>query len=358
MAIGLLVVGALLAGACTGIAGPEGWASPIESGDTLLVAHRDELFAFDAGTLEARWRFPLAGDEGDDIDPEALYGTPAITDDAIYVPGYDGTLYALEPETGQVRWEFPTDGQLIGGVTVSEDGIYFGSTDGKVYALNLEGSEMWAKPFKTGDAVESTPTLDGGTLYVTSLDSKLYALNSSTGEELWSFETAAGVASQPVVSQATGLVYVGGFDSRLRAIDIQSHQERWSVEAKNWFWTTPLVANGVVYAGSFDHKVYAVDAATGEAHWDDPFGAGAEVHSAPVLVDGRLIVISRQGDVYGIDPDDGSVSGDSLALNSDVLVDPLVVEGAEGPEVLVVTDGGELVRIDPSTLTVIGQKGL
>jgi outer membrane protein assembly factor BamB len=358
LAIGLIAIGALLAGACSRIAGPKGWASPVESGDTLLVAHRDELFAFDAGTLEARWRFPLSGDEGDNINPLALYGTPALTDDAIYVPAYDGTLYALEPETGKVRWSFDTDGQLIGGVTVSENGIFFGSSNGKVYALNLEGSEMWAKPFKTGEPVESTPTLDGGTLYVTSLDSKLYALDPSTGEERWSFKTAAGVASQPVVNQATGLVYVGGFDSRLRAIDIQSHQERWSVEAKNWFWTTPLAANGVIYAGSLDHNVYAVDAATGEYHWDKPFAAGAEVHSAPVLVDGRLIIINRDGEVYGIDPDDGSTQGDPLALNSHVLVDPLVVQGADGAEVLVVTDGGELVRIDPSTLTVIGQKEL
>ncbi|MEX1253960.1 MAG: PQQ-binding-like beta-propeller repeat protein [Dehalococcoidia bacterium] len=355
----VFVVGSLLAAGCTGVTGPKGWASPVEEGDTLLVAHRENLIAFEAGSLDERWSFPGSiGEDSEDVDPIALYGTPAITDDAIYVPGYDGTLYALDHETGEVLWLFETDGPIIGGVIADEAGIYFGSSDGHVYALNPGGSEMWAKPFETGGAVQSTPALDGDMLYVTSLDSKLYALDASSGEERWSFTTEAGLASAPIVNQATGLVYVGGFDSRLRAIDLDSHQEQWAIEAKNWFWTTPLVAGGVVYAGSLDHKVYAADAATGQSHWEDPFSVGGEVRAGPALVGGRLIVISRDGEVYGIDPEDGSSSGGSLELGSDVLADPLVVEGEDGPEVVVVTVGGDLVRIDPSTLTEIQRKPL
>jgi outer membrane protein assembly factor BamB len=357
-ATALVIVGALFSGACSRIAGPKGWASPVQSGDLLLVAHRDELTAFDAGTLEEKWRFPDSAGQDEKIDPLALYGTPALTDNAVYVPAYDGTLYALNPETGEVRWQFDTDGPLIGGVAASPDGVYFGSSDGKVYALNLEGAAMWEKPFKTGEAVQSTPTLDGSTLYVTSLDGKLYALDPATGAERWSFETDAGVASQPVIGAATGLVYVGGFDSRLRAIDLQSHQQRWAVKAENWFWTTPLVANGAVYAGSLDHKVYAADAAAGEPQWDKPFAAGGEVLSTPVLAGGRLIIVDRDGDVYAVNPEDGSSTGDPLELGSDVLVNPLVVQGDAGSELLVVTDGGEIVRIDPSNLTVVQRKEL
>jgi outer membrane protein assembly factor BamB len=175
---------------------------------------------------------------------------------------------------------------------------------------------------------------------------------------LWSYKTAAGVASKPVVNEATGLVYVGGFDSRLRAIDLQSHQQEWEVEARNWFWTTPLVDGGVVYAGSFDHRVFAVDASTGAATWEQPFDTGAPIRSAPVMVDDRLIIVNREGEVFALNPETGQPDGDPLALESDVFVDPLLIEGDDGAELLVTTDGGDLVRIDPETLTVIQRQAL
>ncbi len=157
-AIGFLAI------ACTGVVSPEGWASPVLDDDLLLVAHRDELFALEPDTLAERWVFPSARDD-DDVDAVALYGNPAMLDDKVFVPGYDGTLYAVERETGNVSSRFEeADGPLIGGVEVGPDTVYFGSSDGKVYALGADGTEAWRRPFETGDGVWSTPTLAGDTL--------------------------------------------------------------------------------------------------------------------------------------------------------------------------------------------------
>jgi outer membrane protein assembly factor BamB len=150
-------------------------------------------------------------------------------------------------------------------------------------------------------------------------------------------------------------------DSRLRAIDRDTHEERWSVGAENWFWTEPLVMDGEVYAGSLDGRVYAVNAASGEEHWPLPFSTQSPIRSAPVVAGGVLVVVDRDGAVYGIDLSSGgsAVPEWPLELGSDVLADPLVMPrvGAEGKdEVVIVTTGGELVRVDPTTLEEVGSR--
>ena len=357
LALLVLVALGVAATACTGVASPEGWASPVASDDLIFAAHEDDLFALESGSLAEQWAFP--SDEID-VDVDALYGTPAMLGDTLFVPTYEGTLYAIDASSfGQLLWRFETDGPLIGGVVVAEGAIYFGSDDGNVYALDPEtGRSIWRAPFETGDGVWSTPALEGDVVYVTSLDGDLYALDAATGVELWSFGTGAGIASPPVVNTEAGLVYVGGFDGRLRAIDTETHEERWSLKADNWFWTRPLLADDVLFAGNLDGNVYAVDALTGDLVWPR-FPTEGPVRAAPVIAGGTLVVVDRDGNVYGIDPSDGIARvAFPLALESDVLADPLVLALAdvnEGDEVVVlVTTDGDVVQIDAATLTRVG----
>ena len=67
LAVLVLVALGILASGCTGIASPRGWASPVLSDDVLLVPYRDELLALELDSLEVRWAFP-SGEEDDDID--------------------------------------------------------------------------------------------------------------------------------------------------------------------------------------------------------------------------------------------------------------------------------------------------
>jgi len=351
----ILILALVFAG-CTGVTKPEGWAGPTLAEQTLLVAHKSKLYALDSTSFEARWIFPSStGTEG--IKPRALYGTPAIENGVVYIPTYSNKLYAVELATGKLKWTSPfkAGDTLVGGVLASAGKVYFGSSDGSVYAVDGEtGGKDWS--FSTGDEVWSTPVLSGTTLFITSLDGRLYALDSASGEELWSYETAAGVAATPVLGDADGLIYVGGFDARLRAIDVATHEQRWVAKATNWFWATPLLANGVVYAGGLDGKVYALDADSGQAHWDRPFKTNAEIRAAPVMAGNVLVVVDRGGHVYALDPQDGTMAPpQELELGADVLADPFVLPSGE---VLIATTGGELVRIDPAKLEIVSRTKL
>ena len=353
--LALLAALGIAAAACGSVAKPSGWTSPVVANDLLLVAHKDKLYALDPDTLAEKWRFP--GPESKKTKATALYGSLGVSDTEVFVAGYSGKLYTVEASTGiGTEQVFDTGSPLVGGVTLDAGTVYFGSSNGKLYALDAEtGRERW-KPFKADNEIWSTPVVSGDTVYVTSLDGRLYAIDAATGAEQWSYKTAAGVASTPVVDLDEGLVYVGGFDSRLRAIDLATHEQRWQIAANNWFWTRPLVADGVVYAGSLDKNVYAVEVASGDAHWARPFETSAPVHAAPVMAGGKLIVVDRKGHVFALSPEDGTMApAEALELGADVLADPLVQ--ADG-NVIIVTTSGDVVRIDPATLTMVDQRTL
>jgi outer membrane protein assembly factor BamB len=92
-----------------------------------------------------------------------------------------------------------------------------GSSNHKIYAPKAStGAQLWSHA--TGAAVESSPAVANGVVYVGSLDHKVYALEASTGAALWSYTTGATVFSSPTM--ANGVVYVGSDDGTVYAFDL------------------------------------------------------------------------------------------------------------------------------------------
>ncbi len=120
--------------------------------------------------------------------------------------------------------------------TIGSDGtVYVGSLDKKLYAINGKtGVKLWE--FETGDQVISSPAIGSdGTVYVGSKDKKLYAINGKTGVKLWEFETGDGVASSPAIG-SDGTVYVGSLDKKLYAIKTDSKglaKSPWPMRGQN-----------------------------------------------------------------------------------------------------------------------------
>jgi hypothetical protein len=71
----------------------------------------------------------------------------------------------------------------------------------------------------TGAAIQSSPTVADGVVYVGSEDAKLYAFNAKTWAILWNTATA-GHTIQSSLTVVNGVVYVGAFDSKLYAFDL------------------------------------------------------------------------------------------------------------------------------------------
>jgi hypothetical protein len=113
------------------------------------------------------------------------------------LPPDPGTLPVTPPTSpsepankpGAVLWEFEMGSEARSPAIGSDGTVYVGSLDNKLYAINGKtGVKLWE--FETGNSVSSSPAIGSdGTVYVGSGDKKLYALSGKTGVKLWEFET-------------------------------------------------------------------------------------------------------------------------------------------------------------------------
>ena len=126
------------------------------------------------------------------------------------------------------------------------DTIYFGSDDGNFYALDVESGYMrWV--FKSGAEINSIPYADKDKVYFGSKDGKLYALSRETGQEMWTFSTQSQINSQ-VQRYGDYIIFVGDAD----AIYFLSPEgiEQFRIDNPGWYNFTFLMADDVMYFGT------------------------------------------------------------------------------------------------------------
>ena len=145
----------------------------------------------------------------------------------------------------------------------------------------------WSYQFRQPRGVEATPIVVDGVMYVTGPWSTVYALDARTGRELWVYDpkvpgAKAAHACCDVVNRGAavqgGRVFVGTLDGRLVALHAKTGREQWSertfpMEETRTITGAPRVANGVVVIGhgGADYGVRGFvagyDAETGKRRW-------------------------------------------------------------------------------------------
>lgn len=316
----LLLGGLALLGCQGGGTVPRGWAGGTIADDTLFIGSMEgELVAVSLLDGSRLWAVPLEspGSETGGFGcaqastTVAIYGSPAIAGDLVYVSGYNGKIYTVSSSKRLSKGEYLNEKDpkpIIGGPVVASDKVYVGSSDGKVYALDTaDRYKEWV--FETGDKIWSTPAIDGDTLFIGSFDKKLYAIDTTTGTKKWEpFVTEGAIVSTPVVYNK--MVYFGSFDRHLYAVNVADGKLVWKFPATeedenkpgNWFWAKPIAHNNAIYAPSLDGKIYILDAESGY-ELIDAIDLGSPISSSPVLSGNSIIVATEEGVVYALNTD-------------------------------------------------------
>jgi outer membrane protein assembly factor BamB len=307
-----------------------GWSGTAVHEGVIYAGTRDgRVAAINSSTENLEWSYSIALVTapsgglscGGTSVPTAIYGTPVVDRDIVYIGAYSGQVLALnilarsqnltfpQQRYGEWEWDCPMDNArsnaIVADLIVSEDAIYVSSSNGRVYSLDKEFGDLnWESEIldEKHRKLWTSPVIQGNTLYASTYDGHIYALSLETGEPSeWSFESEAGFTSSPVIYEDT--IFLGSFDRYLYAVKIVSDTLDWRFPqeepADNWFWASPVVDEGIVYAGCLDGTLYAIEAKTGEGLWE--FDAGSPLVSSPVLMDNLLIVIDRSGTVYVFD---------------------------------------------------------
>jgi len=215
---------------------------------------------------------------------------PVIGPDGTVILGANnGILYALDPETGDIRWVFPTGFDTFAIYStpfVDREGIvYFGAKDGNVYALRAPGTGIVAEvvwSLNLGTTIETSPTFTpDGTLVIGADDWAYYGITPprrSTGPKVkWRFQTQGTLISSPAVD-TDGTVFVASMDGTVSALAPPtdaggSVTARWRFrsgarDAAGGFENAPAIDDqGTLYIGGNDGILYALDSKTGKTRW-------------------------------------------------------------------------------------------
>jgi eukaryotic-like serine/threonine-protein kinase len=176
--------------------------------------------------------------------------------------------------------------------------------------------------FKTGNAIRSTPLVNGNKIYIGSGDHYLYAFDTS-GNVLWKFKADGPVHSSPCILKNT--LYFSSRSNSLYALDAQSGKLKWQKQLGkdlpyewlfDYYVSSPLVAGETIYTGSGDGNLYALNATNGNMQWK--FNAGSRVRSTPALYENKVYFGDCSGKVYALDKSNGrqvwqfAIHGDTM----------------------------------------------
>jgi len=277
------------------------------------------------------------------------YANPVIVNGIIYVASYEGEVYAINATNGAELWRYDTKGIIVGtpAVDPADGNPLIVASGRKVFAFDLEnnGALLWAEPFKARGDIWGTPAIFDNRVYFGDLKHKLYAVDLESGKAVpgWPRDFDGPVLSTPLI--VDGTLYVGTFESKFYALRADTGDPVWSepFKAGDWFWTTPAYANGMIFVGSLDHSVYALDAQTGQLRWQ--YATGGPIRAAASLGEDILVIASKDGYLYGLNPEKGTEKWPPRKLGKKLVADPIVSDQI----IYIVNEKDELFALDAQT---------
>jgi outer membrane protein assembly factor BamB len=295
-----------------------------------------------------RWEFQTGGD---------VFTTPAIVDGKVYFGSGDKYIYCVNAYTGEEIWKVETGHYVRASLAVVGGRVFTGGCDGYFYALDADtGEEIWKTsaggyfPYSLDPNeadYRSSPVVVGGNVYCGSLDGKVYCLSTSDGNVRWTYDTTSPIHGSPLYYDAT--VYITSTDGYLYAVNSDgtlswrsNFQLNMSVGVpdynQNYNIGTPGVGDGLIYVGGGAQygtnlmgndwyeernmstprgawgggiRMFAFDAETGESIWNASRAGNTQIGFVPTFYDG-YIYAGEFFETTKMDAEDPSSGGDYL----------------------------------------------
>ena len=257
------------------------------------------------GTERWRYRPGEAEAEADDGFEDDRFGesSPAVADGMVFVGDLLGVLHAVDADTGEVRWTFPTGAEIKSSPVTAGDLVLIGSYDERFYAVErTSGALRWS--LQAEGPLHATPGRHGDLAWVTGCDALLRGVRIADGAEIHRFDSGAYTAASPAI--AGGALFYGTFNNEVLAVDIESGSLRWRYEHPERhfpFYASAAVAGNLVIVAGRDKLVHALDRETGEARWT--FRARARFDASPAVAGDRVYAANADGRLYVLDLNTG-----------------------------------------------------
>jgi outer membrane protein assembly factor BamB len=145
---------------------------------------------------------------------------PTLENGIIYIPSYDGALYALKRQGGEVFWRFDAGGSKD--AVLEENRVFLPSSDGHVYALQKDNAKvLWQFELDRGTPTQLVVT--DKVIIVGSTFQYLYVIDKETGKGLYRFNAGydSGFSGSPAYDPSTHRVYFLSSAGNLYAFELR-----------------------------------------------------------------------------------------------------------------------------------------
>lgn len=255
---------------------------------------------------------------------------PVVAGDRLYETSIDGILYAIDARNGEVLWKYRSgrcgwaspaiDGDVLVETFIGNAECHSSYSDGQVIAFDARsGRRLWLREIGPS---ESSPLVEGGTVYVGDWDGRIWALAERTGRTRWVRQLDGAVKGS--VASSGGRLFIGTYGGEVVSLSAHTGSVLWSSGGHGRFYSSPAVAYGRVFIGSTDGGVYAFGAATGDLLWSHP--TGSYVYASPAVWRRLVLVGSYDHDFYALDAGTGATRW-SFAADGPISGSASVVDG-------------------------------
>jgi serine/threonine protein kinase len=259
-----------------------------------IGSYDTNVWALQLDTGEFVWKFPTRG---------GIASSPVVDNDTrlVIFGSEDYSLTAVDANSGRISWTYPTKDKIRSTARVAHGHVFFGSDDGRVYAVvAANGRYLWE--YDTGAPVRSRPFVTNDIVIVGSDSGEIIGLELA-GKRKWSYRTKRSVTSSPYVDMLESICYVGSGDGFLYAIDANSGYSSWRYRTNGPIYSSPVVEDGICYFGSTDGILYALNAQTSREKWK--FETGKAIISSPIVHKGAVYFGGTDGHMYCVDATTG-----------------------------------------------------
>ena len=191
-------------------------------------------------------------------------------------------------------------------VGVDKKNLYYGNSLGYCKAVDKQSGELrWQ--YKTDGMLFSRPAVSDRSVILPTSDKRLVWLDKKSGKQQWQYEAQGPYVADGVVRD--GILYQGGYMT-FQAWDVNSHSLLWHFDSiQNYCQAAPVVDGGDVIFGAWDTVLRSLNRRTGELNWEwfngRPTVQFSPGNVVPVVTPDHVVIVAPDRVTTAIDRKSG-----------------------------------------------------
>ena len=273
------------------------YADPVfQDSSIFVVSQKGEVIHGNYKTGERIWSRKVPGE---------VFASPAVEENRLFIANYPGSVFCWQTDSGQEIWHKEIGEQIQAPLTATKGLLLIPTAGGTLLALSTKSGEIqWSiggnQKYNTRVVIHDRYLLIGGWGKI------LYCLKRD-GSIHWQFQSASMLTEDAMVSGDT--VYLSTYDDYVYALELTTGRKKWEYHAK--YPTNAIVMENELLFAS-EQEIHVLNPNTGKLL--RKFQIGIPVTHV-YDVSGRCFLASQK--LYELDPGTGTLSS-RLSLQAPV----------------------------------------